>query len=69
MSPARRVGRRDGTVRLVCDDQAELGSERELAERELRDELNEAEAAEDANDDPGVGATGSGATVVSIVSQ
>ena len=54
-------GRRDGTVRWVCDDAAELA----LPARELGCEfVNEAAAAADANDDPALGATGSSTTVV-----
>jgi hypothetical protein len=54
-------GRRDGTVRCVCEDAAEFA----LPARELGCEFEkEAEAAAEANDDPAVGATGSSTTVV-----
>ena len=60
--------RLDGTVKCVREDDAEL--ELSLPARELGCELeNEAEAAADANEDSAVGAIGSGATLLSIVSQ
>jgi hypothetical protein len=60
--------RRDGTVRCVREDDAEF--ELELPARELGCELeNEAEAAAEANDDSAVGASGSAATLLSMVSQ
>jgi hypothetical protein len=60
--------RRDGTVKCVRDEDAEL--ELELPARELGCELeNEAEAAAEVNEDSVVGASGSGATLLSIVSQ
>lgn len=63
-----KEGRREGMVRCVREDEAEL--ELELLVRELECELeNEADAAADAKDESAVGATGSGATLSSMVRQ
>jgi hypothetical protein len=66
ISPVGGEWCRDGTVKCVREDVAEF--EFELPARELGCE-KEADAAAEANEDSAVGAIGSGATVLSMLSQ